>query len=147
MPVIIILSYAGTQVKDSREPNVASKESDELGKSLRNVCHMSIKFFSSLGIKDLVHVNNALKKVHDWKELGLQLRIHFPTMKRIESEKRGNIGECMMEMLAAWLNQEDDVLEVGIPSWSILRTALKEMGENAVASHIPRNQHTRSTEQ
>ena len=31
VPVILILSYAGTQEKDSREPSVASKESDELG--------------------------------------------------------------------------------------------------------------------
>ena len=39
----------------------------------------------------------------------------------------------MMEMLAAWLQQQDNVSQ---PSWSVLRTALEEIGERQLASEI-----------
>ena len=39
-------------------------------------------------------------------------------------------------MIAAWLNQQDNVLKVGVPSWSVLKAALKEIGENPVADQI-----------
>ena len=49
VPVILVLSYAGTQEKDSRESNIASKESDKLGKSLRNINYVTCQLnFSRL---------------------------------------------------------------------------------------------------
>ena len=42
----------------------------------------------------------------------------------------------MMEMLAAWLQQQDHVSRKGIPSWAVLRTALEEIGEHQLASEI-----------
>ena len=42
----------------------------------------------------------------------------------------------MMEMLAAWLQQQDNVSRKGVPSWSVLRTALEEIGEHQLASEI-----------
>ena len=35
-----------------------------------------------------------------------------------------------VKMLAAWLKRQDSVLKVGVPSWSVLQTALREIGEN-----------------
>ena len=116
-------------------------------KSLMNVCHLSIKFFSSLGINELVHVNKALKEVNRWKVLGLELGIPYPTIERIDTDEGGKVMQCRIEMLVAWLKQNYDVDEFGYPSWSILKKALKNIDENKVASQLPEKQHTCSTEQ
>ena len=39
-------------------------------------------------------------------------------------------------MIAAWLNKEYDVLKFGVPSWSVLKAALRKIKENAVADQI-----------
>ena len=41
-----------------------------------------------------------------------------------------------MKMLAAWLEQQDNVPKKGVPSWSVLRAALMRMEENKLASSI-----------
>ena len=109
-----------------------------------NVCHLSIKFFSSLGNDELRLVINALKTVTDWHSLGIQLGILPHILEQIKIDECGKAVPCKREMLTAWLKQVDNVLEVGIPSWSILKTALKNIDENKVASQLPQ---TCSTEQ
>ena len=86
------------------------------------------------GIDDLFKVKVYLKSVVDWQSLGLALGLLYPTLKRIKNEQHGNISDCMMEMLAAWLQQQDNVSQNGVPSWSVLRTALRSIGENELAS-------------
>ena len=39
-------------------------------------------------------------------------------------------------MLAAWLQQQDNVIKKGIPSWTVLQTALWKIGENELADEI-----------
>ena len=89
------------------------------------------------GIDDLCKVKRFLKNVNDWQSLGLELGLLYPTLKRIKKEQHGDISDCMMEMLAAWLQQQDNVSQVGIPSWSVLQTALRNNGENELADGIP----------
>ena len=72
----------------------------------------------------------------DWSKLGLQLGLRYPTLEMITKEKRGDIGECKMKMLAAWLEQKDNVSQKGVPSWSVLRTALRRIGANELADKI-----------
>ena len=86
------------------------------------------------GIDDLVDVKRFLKSVVDWQSLGLELGLLYPTLKRIKKEQHGDISDCAMEMLAAWLQQQDNVSRKGVPSWSVLRTALRSIGENELAS-------------
>ena len=86
------------------------------------------------GIDDLVDVKRFLKNVVDWQSLGLELGLLYPTLKRIKKEQHGDISDCVMEMLAAWLQQQDNVSRKGVPSWSVLRTALRSIGENELAS-------------
>ena len=88
------------------------------------------------GIDDLVDVKKFLKDVVDWQSLGLELGLLYPTLKRIKKEQHGDISDCMMEMLAAWLQQQDNVSRKGVPSWSVLRRALEEIGEHQLASEI-----------
>ena len=88
------------------------------------------------GIDDLFEVNIFLKQVVNWKHLGLALGLFYPTLQKIESDRRNRVGDCMKEILAAWLQQQDNVSQHGIPSWTVLQTALREIGENELANEI-----------
>ena len=80
----------------------------------------------------------AITTVVQWTPLGLALGLDYSTLQRIEREKMGTIfiEECKMEMLSAWLQQKDDVLEKALPTWSALDAALREIGENKVANEL-----------
>ena len=39
-------------------------------------------------------------------------------------------------MISAWLQQQDNVSQKGVPSWNVLRAALKKIGENEMADKI-----------
>ena len=88
------------------------------------------------GIDDLVDVKRALKNVNDWQSLGLQLGLLYPTLERIEVEHRGAIERCKTKMIVSWLQQQDNVTRIGVPSWSVLRAALRKIGENEIARNI-----------
>ena len=75
-----------------------------------------------------------LKNVVNWQSLGLALGLLYPTLKRIKKEQHGDISDCMMEMISLWLQQQDNVTQHGLPSWTVLKAALEEIGENELAS-------------
>ena len=81
-------------------------------------------------IDDLFEVKMKLKNLNDWQSLGLALGLLYPTLKRMEEEQRGAIDKCKTEMIAAWLQQQDNVCTSGVPSWAVLRNALEKIGEN-----------------
>ena len=81
-------------------------------------------------------MRKSLKNLINWQYLGLELGLLYPTLKKIEKEQCGDIDNCIMEMLAAWLQQQDNVTSKGAPSWSVLQTALGSIGENELASGI-----------
>ena len=77
-----------------------------------------------------------LKDVNNWQRLGLELGLLYPTLTMIEMNKRGLIYECKTEMLAAWLQQHDNVAVTGVPSCAVVKAALEKIGENRLASEI-----------
>ena len=77
-----------------------------------------------------------LKDLNDWQSLGLELGLLYTTLKRIEEEQHRVISKSKTEMLAAWLQQQDNVAKRGVPSWSTLKTALVNIGENELADTI-----------
>ena len=77
-----------------------------------------------------------IHQLNNWKELGLQLGLLLPTLDRIEREKQLRISECKIDMVSAWLQQQDNVSQKGVPSWNVLRAALKKIGENEMADKI-----------
>ena len=81
-------------------------------------------------------MKEVLKNVNDWHSLGLQLGLLYPTLEKIENDNRGLVERCKTKMIAAWLKQEDNVTQTGVPSWSMLQTALRRIGEINVASQI-----------
>ena len=88
------------------------------------------------GIEDLVEVKRFLKNVNDWHSLGLELGLLFPTLERIKEEQHEVVEKCRMKMLAAWLQRQDNVRRHGVPSWSILKTALVNIEEKEIADTI-----------
>ena len=86
------------------------------------------------GIADLFRVQTFVKHVVNWKNLGLALGLLYPTLQTIKIEQHERKNDCMREMLAAWLQQQDNVSLHGIPSWSVLQAALKNIGENELAN-------------
>ena len=81
------------------------------------------------GIDDLFKVKMALKNLNDWQSLGLALGLLYHTLERIEEEQHRDIEKCKTKMIAAWLQQQDNVCKNGDPSWVVLQTALKKIGE------------------
>ena len=82
-------------------------------------------------------VLEVVKFVRDWKMLGLTLGLlSKPTLSDIEIDRHYKQEDCRIDMLTAWLEQQDNVSQRGIPSWSVLRSALQRIGENVLADRI-----------
>ena len=88
------------------------------------------------GIDDLDDVMSLLRDLNDWQSLGLKLGLLHTTLKRIEEEQQRVISKCKTEMLATWLQQQDNVAKKGVPSWSTLKTALMNIDKKALADSI-----------
>ena len=113
--------------------------------SMLFLCHLnndntqcdSDNFPQTTAIADLFELKMFLNKdLHDWQSLGLALGLLYPTLKQIKNDNNDKIDQCKMEMLASWLQQADNVFQKGVPSWSVLKAALKKIGENKLAEKI-----------
>ena len=83
------------------------------------------------GIADLAQVKRFLKNVNDWQSLSLELGFLYPTLTRIEMEQHGLIDKCKTEMLAAWLQQQDNVPEIGVPCLAVLKKAQNKLASES----------------
>ena len=82
-------------------------------------------------------VLEVVDSVSDWKRLGLTLGLlSKPTLSDIETYRRDKPEDCRIDMLTAWLEQQDNVSQRGVPSWSVLRGALQRIGEHELADRI-----------
>ena len=82
-------------------------------------------------------VLEVVDSVSDWKRLGLTLGLlSKPTISDIETYRRDKPEDCRIDMLMAWLEQQDNVSQRGVPSWSVLRAALQRIGEHELADRI-----------
>ena len=78
----------------------------------------------------------VVDNLNEWTMLGLELGLCYPTLEKIDNDHHDRTDKCKMKMLAAWLRQQDNVSQVGVPSWSVLRAALRSIGEKELASRI-----------
>ena len=75
---------------------------------------------------------NALKSVNDWQTLGLKLGILYSTLEKIGENCREQIDPCKRKMIYTWLKEKPS----GVPTFAVLKIALKDMDENAAADNI-----------
>ena len=87
-------------------------------------------------VNDMRDVLAVIRDFNNWKELGLQLGLLYPSLTDIETYRQRKPDECRIDMLSAWLQQRDNVTHNGVPSWSVLRAALKQIGEHETADRI-----------
>ena len=64
-----------------------------------------------------------------FRELGL-------TNTTLEEHKDYGLNEYAEDLLKAWINKRDDVLEKGGPTWENLKTALTEKGHKGAEEEI-----------
>ena len=84
-----------------------------------HLLHLSL-IYSAIG--DLIEVTNYLLDLQhdDMYNLGLTLGLYQPHLKKIETSKT-----FRDDVIAAWLQKEDQVLKMGIPTWDNLVKAMK----------------------
>lgn len=90
------------------------------------------------GTRDLGEAFFATANINQWFSLGLALGLHYSTLEKIDMDKRGKVDDCRRQMLVAWLQQKDDVVEKALPTWKTLECSLRKMGENVIANKILR---------
>ena len=79
----------------------------------------------------------SVKDITDeWVSLGLKLGILYPTLRKIDDEQRGRIERCKREMLAAWLQGEDNAKE---QTWSTLAVALGKIDKITLSEKIKKD--------
>ena len=73
-------------------------------------------------IGDLVDVTNYLLDLQhdDIYNLGLTLGLYYPRLNKMKTSKR-----FRDDVIAAWLQKEDQVQKMGIPTWKNLVKALR----------------------
>ena len=121
-------------------PTAAAGVSGCLSRTLSELHHNDEKcpcyYVLITAVNDLCDVLAVIHDLNDWKELGLQLGLLYPTLERLDREQRGRISGCRIDMLTAWLEQQDNISQRGVPSWSVLRAALQRIGEHELADRI-----------
>uniref|UniRef100_A0A1X7TCG6 Death domain-containing protein n=1 Tax=Amphimedon queenslandica TaxID=400682 RepID=A0A1X7TCG6_AMPQE len=94
---------------------------------------------NELQITDLAEVLQLLRR-HGFSgdryhNLGLYLGLSVNTISVIEADHRG-AGRCLSDCLTKWLEKADNVQKKSGPTIYSLVSALRELGEHAVAEGI-----------
>ena len=79
-------------------------------------------FYINSAIGDLVEVTKYLLELDhtDIHNLGLNLGLYYPRLTKMETSRR-----FRDDVIAAWLQKEDQVLKMGIPTWETLVKSLR----------------------
>ena len=79
-------------------------------------------------------VSVAVVTVVNWRDLGLALQLSRHTLDRIAAQYPRDPRRCLTELLAAWLQKEDE----STPSWRALVAALRKpiVGKEGLADVI-----------
>ena len=85
-----------------------------------------------------------LRNYNNWWQLGIELGLLYPTLENIDTQRRGNVGNCTMDMLASWLKQQDNVSSNNGPTYQQLIESLSKLGENSL---VERNFKKRKADQ
>ena len=98
------------------------------------ICIISIDLIT--GSEILGDVCEALFTCVNWMGLGIQLGLNYSRLRGIEIERHLNVSSCRIDMIAAWLRKEDQVMKKGGPTWKQLIQALRFIGEISLGEEI-----------
>ena len=117
----------------------------KLGKGLGTRLHVSNStiqlltlLLSTTVVKDVCEITEYLldlEKIHIY-HLGLELGLAQPKLKDMKKE-----STFRDDVIAAWVRMEDNVIEKGKPSWTVLVSALRQcrVGQTGIARKIERD--------
>ena len=71
-----------------------------------------------------------------WDDLGLELGIIYTKLEEIKANNPQDVGGCVQECLALWLQCDYNTSKHGKPTMESLAAALRRMGLTDVASGI-----------
>lgn len=98
---------------------------------------LSLCFCYNADIDDLNEVSGYLCDLNhaQLEVLGLQMGLRLPTLKNFNCDTNATY---LNELLAAWLREQDKVMEVCPPTWENLAKALesKRVSQNGIAAKI-----------
>ena len=94
---------------EDTDPPTAAGSSSTLSESQYTHTQVVTVVLLYTGIDDLFEVEMALQNVNKWQRLGLALGLLYPTLERIDDNQHGDIEKCRTKMIAAWLQQQDNV--------------------------------------
>ena len=103
-----------------------------------NIISLNV-FYACAGIETLTDISSYLHPL-DKKavfNLGLVLGLDYHRLKEMIDS-----SSFLQDMLAGWLQQVDQVLSTGLPTWKRLVEALRDqtVGQNGLASKIEEKQ-------
>ena len=99
---------------------------------------MAVSGEECLAINDLNQIYQECKHCSDkWEEIGSNLGISYATLAIIKANNPSNCEKCMYQMLAKWLNKEN---EKCIRSWRSLCQALYSVNK-VTANQIAEKHH------
>ena len=106
-----------------------------------NISSLNV-FYARAGIEYLHDISSYLHPL-DKKavfNLGLVLGLNYNRLKEMIDS-----SSFLQDMLAGWLQQVDQVLSTGVPTWTRLVEALKDqtVGQNGLASKIEEKKQLR----
>ena len=72
-----------------------------------------------------------------WKVLGRELGLKSDLLDQINADhQRNGVGECLNQVLEAWLKQNYSVNSFGPPTWHSLANAIEQSGDPALGAKI-----------
>ena len=80
-------------------------------------------------------VRREIGSLPDWIDVGLELGLTIDTLREIKKDEK-SLGDCTREMLAAWLEQKDQVEAHGGPTWRQLASALRVYKQKGLAKTL-----------
>ena len=85
---------------------------------------------------DVSHALDGFSKPQ-WKVLGRELGLKSDLLDEINANhQRNGVGECLNQVLEAWLKQNYYVDRHGPPTWHSLANAVEQSGDPALAAKI-----------
>ena len=58
-----------------------------------------------------------MEVLSSWKAIGVAFRLKASKLREIEEVNRGNLKDCLIDILTNWLNRNYNVDKFGEPSW------------------------------
>ena len=132
IPLSLEVEEGATTLGEKADCCVASRQSHSNITSLNAL-------YSHAGIETLANISSYLHPLDKTTvfNLGLVLGLDYNRLKTMMDSP-----SFLEDMLAGWLQQMDQVLSTGVPTWKRLVEALKDqtVGQNGLASKIEEKQ-------